>query len=168
MRGQRREWVLDAWVLARAADERAPDRDALELLDLIYRVCDTVLLDGWHGPVSSEYRRRALPRGAVARWLKRMVSSQNPVKVHCLTDVQVDEGHCKHLIGHLHFHDDDIPYLALASRASDRLLVAQESDYTQSVVAYVRNALGVTVVSVREAVAEIQPRTAQPGEPSGE
>ena len=67
-------------------------------------------------------------------------------------DGRLSNRHRRHLVDNLRFHDDDLPFVAVASRGDSKLLATEDSDYTAQVREYLRSALGVAVLSAAEAL----------------
>ena len=67
-------------------------------------------------------------------------------------DGRLSNRHRRHLVNNLRFHDDDLPFVAVASRGSSKLLATEDSDYTAQVREYLRSALGVAVLSAEDAL----------------
>jgi len=61
--------------------------------------------------------------------------------------------HESELIDGLGFDRSDLVFVALASEGPNKLLVAEESDYTPEVKSYLAKKLGVSVLTIEEALA---------------
>ena len=146
------EWVIDTWVLYQVSDFQAPirARTAEHFLAVI-------LLKGQHkvavdseGKIEGEYRSCINnPKNEFQKqwwihikWMANRVVSYSG---------NLPNKHVNHLIQRLHFHDDDLPFVGVANKTKDKLLVAEESDYAPKVRNYLKNNLRIRVMSVEEA-----------------
>jgi hypothetical protein len=142
------EWVLDTWVLVKS-DEPMDDRaaDAVSLLNEIWRQ-HQVAIDH-EGLIEEEYQDNIAPRGHAAKWWIRMVSFAGKI---CRRSGKLDRRHSSRLLDALRFHDDDLPFVAVAATGPDHLLVAEESDYRAEVREYLTDKLRIKVLTVSEAL----------------
>jgi hypothetical protein len=144
---RRCEWVVDTWVLKVAADS---SHDlALDALALLREILEhhSIALDH-EDHIWCQYRDNIPRNSHVQKWWASMVSRGRTAR----HSGKVDQRPKTHLLENLRFHDDDLPFVAVASKAKNRLLVAQESDYTDEVVQYLWFELHVKVVGIREAL----------------
>lgn len=149
----RLEWVIDTWVLYAASDFQVSDRAYTSEHFLAM-----ILLKGQHkvavdneGKIEAEYKRCFdNPKNEFQHrwWIHINWMANKVVKSYSgnLNKKDVD-----HLIKRLHFHDDDLPFVGVASKTKDKLLVAEESDYTPKVRDYLKKNLQIRVMSIYEA-----------------
>jgi hypothetical protein len=52
----------------------------------------------------------------------------------------------------LAFDPSDMPFVAVCYRTPDKLLVAEESDYTDAVKAYLSQSMGIQVLTIAQAL----------------
>jgi hypothetical protein len=142
------EWVLDTWCLQIAQDcQHAKSLQTLSLLEEIRRG-HLITVD--HGRlVLNQYFNNTSGDTHAGQWLRLMLSRSNKVfwRTGKLTNRQELE-----LIEGLGFDRSDLVFVALASEGPDKLLVAEESDYTSEVKRYLLDELGVSVLSIEEAL----------------
>lgn len=143
------EWVIDTNVFAFACDADSEEYlDALGFLDRI-RTGHRIALDYAHqNRIMSEYQRVVGGQKYFQRWWREMQRKHKVVYRHGVLPHQ----HRRHLVENLNFHDDDLPFVAVASLGTSKLLAAEDSDYTAQVRDYLRSALGVAVLSAAEAL----------------
>lgn len=144
---RRCEWVLDTWVLRVAAD--VSDDLALDALALLREILEhhSIALDA-EGHIWREYQRNIAPKSHVEKWWALMVSRGRTVRCSGKLDRRPEE----HLLESLKFHNDDLPFVGVACKTKSRLLVAEESDYTDQVAQYLKLELGVQVLGIRDAL----------------
>ena len=146
---RRREWVVDPRVLKRADDLSGDVELTLTVQAFLFELLQrhSIALDA-EEHIWGEYQRNFPPQSYIRRWWTAMVR-KGKVVTRC---GKLDYRPEKHLLEKLRFHDDDLPFVAVASKGKDRLLVAQESDYTEGVVQYLSYELHVKVVGITEAL----------------
>ena len=141
------EWVLDTWVLQIAQDCTHPKSlQALSLLEEIKKNHRIAVDHGRH--VLTEYFDNTLGRTHAGQWLSIMHSRSN--KLFFRTG-KLSNRHESELIDELHFDRSDLVFVALASEGPDKLLVAEESDYTPEIKQYLAQELGVSVLTIEKA-----------------
>ena len=142
------EWVVDTWALRITQDCRHPKSlQALALLEEIKQK-HRIALD--HGRlVLGQYSDNAPGNTHAGQWLKLMLSRSD--KLYFRTG-KLSRRHEDQLLGGLHFDRSDLVFVALASQGPDRILVAEESDYTPQVREYLASELKVSVLTVEEAL----------------
>ena len=78
-----------------------------------------------------------------AMWMKNKVARR---------DGRLPNRHRRHLTDRLKFDRDDLPFVAVASRGSSKLLATEDSDYDTQVRDYLSSALGVSVLNTAAAL----------------
>ena len=68
-------------------------------------------------------------------------------------DGHLPNQHRNHLLSELRFDDDDLSFVAVASRGVSKLLVTEDSDYSKQVRDYLTEELGVDVLDTADAFA---------------
>ena len=141
------EWVIDTGVLVKAfAHSRDFDIIALSFAISVLRR-HRVALD-FQGRVEGEYIRNLRNSVQFWEWWRVMRDSRRIAR----RDGRLPNRHRRHLVDNLRFHDDDLPFVAVASRGDSKLLATEDSDYNAQVRDYLRSALGVAVLSAAEAL----------------
>ena len=143
------DWVIDTNVFASACDANsAAYLDALGFLDRI-RTGHRVAVDHPHqNHIMSEYQRTVGGRKYFQRWWREMQSKRKIA----YRDGALPRRHRQNLVSALGFHDDDLPFVAVASRGSSKLLATEDSDYDSQVRDYLSSALGVSVLDTAAAL----------------
>ena len=142
------EWVLDTWALQVAQDcQHAKSLQSLVLLEEIRRG-HQIAIDHTR-LVLTQYFNNTSGHTHAGQWLKVMLARSDKIfwRAGKITNRQETE-----LIDGLGFDRSDLVFVALASEGPDKLLVAEESDYTPEVKRYLSNDLGVSVLSIEEAL----------------
>lgn len=143
------DWVIDTNVFVSACDADSDAYlDALGFLDRV-RTNHRIALDYSHqNRIMSEYRRRVGNQKHFQRWWREMQSKRKVA----YRDGALSSRHRRHLVNALGFHDDDLPFVAVASRGSSKLLATEDSDYDSQVRDYLSSALGVSVLNTAAAL----------------
>ena len=143
------EWVVDTNVFASACDADSDTYlDALGFLDRV-RTGHRIALDYDHqNRIMSEYRRRVGNQKYFKRWWLEMQAKRKIA----YRDGVLPRRHRRHLVNALGFHDDDLPFVAVASRGDSKLLATEDSDYDAHVRDYLSSALGVAVLNTAAAL----------------
>jgi len=140
-----REWVVDTCVLRISQDPHDPrSLDALALLHLI-KASDRLAVD--HGrAIVKQYMKHVPPKSHAGQWLKSMLSRADKVIFYpaCLC------ARHRSALSALHFDPDDLVFVATASESVDKKLVSEDSDYSQTVMQYLEQNLGIHVLSIKE------------------
>ena len=150
------DWVIDTEVLARAEglDERHEHWfNVNELLGII-RQSDHYIVMDYDGTIDNQYRKNLQPLGWVHRFLRNFVNQAKIRYVSGRLTNQLSEG-----LDLLHFDPDDHVFVAVAHATrgdSVGRLVAEESDYNDSVIEYLFGQ-GVQVMDCQAALAEARP-----------
>lgn len=144
-----REWTIDTWVLYRV-DEG--DFDALDFLFAVLRY-DMVVFD-YERHIEQEYRRcLAQTRNRyLEEWFKRLISRKKQI----FYSSKLARHHELALL-RLNFDCSDLPFVAVAFRCKDKLLVSENSDYTQQVCNYLQKKLRIQVLSMEQALRIVMP-----------
>lgn len=147
----RLEWVIDTWMFYQASDFQVPTRafTVMHFLTEILRSQHKVAIDR-EGKIEGEYKRCfGNPKNEFQRkwWIHIRWSASKVVSYAG----NLPKKHANYLIQRLHFHNDDLPFVGVASKTKDKLLVAEESDYTLRVREYLKNNLGIQVMPIDEA-----------------
>jgi predicted nucleic acid-binding protein len=141
------QWVVDTWVLEKCNDfSSGICVDCTAFLSAILengRLCVDI-----EGEILEEYDRYIQPHTFLSHWRHRMVREKGQISFFSNKLSNKCE---QHLLKNLHFHSDDIMFVAVASKTKDKLLVSGDSDYNENVCEYLNNQLSVTVVSPRKA-----------------
>jgi len=143
-----KDWTLDTYVLYEVADVNLA---ACTLILMILRQRHRVTFDH-EGHIQAQYWRcikktRGKPGNELLRkWLGEAVA-----KLGQRLSGQLETRHQKAL-SNLRFHADDWPFVAVCSKSASKRLVAEESDYTQEIRAYLRSEMAVHVLSIQAAV----------------
>jgi len=142
------ELVLDTWALQIAQDCcHAKSLQTLALLEAI-RQGHRITIDH-NRSVLQQYSNNTKGNSHAAQWLKVMLSRGD--KIFWRTG-RLSHRHERELVDCLRFDRSDVVFVALASEGPDRLLVAEESDYTPEVIRYLARELGVTVLTIERAL----------------
>ena len=143
------DWVIDTDVLARANDgDESHDHcfNVLQLLGTIRMSGHVIVVDD-EGKVDREYRRNLDPAGMVNRLLIRLGKNNQMRYVSGRLTNRIERE-----LRRLRFDSDDDVFVAVASRTSTGRLVAEESDYSTSVVDYLASE-GIRVINCEVALA---------------
>ena len=140
--------MLDTWALSIAEECSHPK--SLQTLALLEEIKQrhTIALD--HGRlVLGQYFDNTSGNTHAGQWLRLMLSRNN--KLYWRTG-RLSRHHESELVDGLRFDRSDLVFVALASEGPDKLLVAEESDYTPEIKEYLARELGVSVLTVEEAL----------------
>lgn len=140
------EWVLDTWVL-RTAENRNDDRryDALKLL---FEIEDNHSI-AVNQKIVEEYQRHLRPRTCVSKWWSKMSKVSEKIS---FKGGGLPRNKKSYLLNNLGFHQKDIPFVTVAYQTNPKLLVTEDSDYTDSIKDYLNSKLGIVCLPVREAL----------------
>jgi hypothetical protein len=140
---QVKEWTVDTWVLYQAEE----DWSALTLLVLIAE--HHCILFDQEGHIAREYESCLQRTGSLVlrNWLKRLRDR----KAIIFRSGKLPPIHQGALL-RMKFDRSDLPFVAVASRSKDKLLVSEDSDYTQKVCDYLQQQLQVKVLSLSQAL----------------
>ena len=143
-------WVIDTEVLA-CADRGKECHDHFfnvqQLLGTIRSSGHFIVVDH-EGEIEKEYRDNLTSTGWVYKFLNSFSKRGKVLYLSGRLANRLTNG-----LRHLQFDPSDYPFVAVAKRDSTHLLVAEESDYTESVVEYLSGE-GVQVVDCAAALAE--------------
>ena len=144
------DWVIDTDVLARANDGDERHDHCFNVLQLLgtLRMSGHVIVVDDEGRIDREYRRNLDPTGMVNRLLIRLSKGNQIRYVSGQLTNRIERG-----LRRLGFDSDDDVFVAVATRTSTRRLVAEESDYSDTVVGYL-SSQGVRVIDCETALAE--------------
>lgn len=144
------DWVIDTDVLVRADefDERHDHFiNVMQLLGTMLRSEHVIAVDYEH-KIRKEYRENLDPAGWVHKLLRKFVKGGRVVyKSGKLTN------RISRKLRLMNFDTDDDVFVAVAYRSSSRRLVAEESDYTDSIIDYLESE-GVRIIDCKVALAE--------------
>jgi hypothetical protein len=143
------EWVLDTWVLKTA--QEIGDHRSLDALALLHELKSRHRVAVDHGyRILGEYFRHAPGNCHAGQWLRVVVSRSDRMMFRdgCLA---AKNQHA--LLTDPHFDPADLIFVGVSARTADKLLVSEESDYSDPVKTYLLHELGVTVLSVADALA---------------
>ena len=149
MRGD--EWVIDTGVVVRASNPSTEtDLDVQAFVQNV-RLSHHIAVD-IQGHISDEYRRNAMQYIPFRLWWDSMWKLGKVVQ----RDGRLGNRPRQHLVGILRFDDDDLPFVAVASRGTSKFLVSIDSDYTPEVKDYIHSELGVTTFNISDALERSQ------------
>ena len=139
-----REWTIDTWVLYEA--DRG-DFDALDFLLAVLRHHRVVFDHERH--IEQEYQRclKQTRNRYLEEWFKRLIARQARV----FYSGRLPSRHERALL-RMKFDRSDLPFVAVAFQSKDKLLVSEDSDYTQKVCDYLQQQLQVKVLSLSQAL----------------
>ena len=146
---------IDTWGLYKAAEV---DLDAITLLTTVLQR-HFVALD-FEGHIVSEYERcinrttrewRDYPTHKLVReWLAAIIRRRAVYSYSSRLNAEHRRG-----LERLHFDTSDMPFVGLCYRTPDKLLIAEESDYTDLVKEFLRNEMGINVVTMAQALEQL-------------
>ena len=144
------DWVIDTDVLARADCGDDCHDHCINVLQLLgtMRASGHVLVVDHELKVIEEYRRNLRPTGVVQKFLKKFADDG---KIQYKSGRLVDRMSRK--LRRMRFDADDDVFVAVAHGSSSGRLVAEESDYTDSVIDYLASQ-SVRVINCVTALAE--------------
>jgi hypothetical protein len=140
-----KDWVIDAGVLHKAGERADPVQpEAYAFLNAVRVGRQSVFLD-YGGRIIKEYQKPFRKSMLVRQWFSLMSGKL----------VRYESGDLVPAISAgllaIPFHNDDLPYVGVASRTESRFLVSEDSDYTKPVRTFLKNRLSVDVLSARQA-----------------
>ncbi len=138
-----KEWTIDTWVLYEAGGF---NYEALELLFLVGRM-HKVAFD-YEGHIAGEYNRclQRCRNPLLGKWLENLKRRKAAV----FYSGKLHHRHEQALL-RMKFDHSDFPFVAVASRSKDKLLVSEDSYYTDKVCESLRRELRVQVLKVHQA-----------------
>ena len=145
------DWVIDTDVLVRAeilANGHDHWLNVFRLLSSMDALGDSLVVDH-EGEVLRQYRNNLSPGGFVGQLLSRFTIRNQIRYVSGRLQQRIAAG-----LRSLRFDSDDDVFVAVASRSSSGLVLAEESDYSQPVVDFL-SGHGVRVVDCVFAVGEV-------------
>lgn len=134
-------WVIDTDVLVRAED-LAIDH-GMNIFQMLGRLTDgnhRIVVDYTH-QVLGQYYGNLSPTGWVFKILKQLVTRGQINYVSGNVPRNLSEG-----LDSLRFDIDDYVFVGVTSRSADRVLVAEESDYSPDVVRFLSDH-GISVIN---------------------
>lgn len=139
------QWTIDTYVLHKVAEV---DLDASTLILNILLRQDKVVLD-YEGHIVTEYKKCLFKTNneLLQRWFIQIVSKS----ALWFSSKGLIE-HKQYLENKLDFHKDDWPFVAVCSKSKSKMLVSEESDYTNKVKEYLCNKMKVSVLSIKESL----------------
>lgn len=139
---KKKQWVVDTWVLATCNDTDCGDCvDCADFLTYLLRK-GKLCLDP-EGEIYSEYSVHIEPRSFVFQWWQKMIGEDGHL---CSWSSKLQEKHKDRLVKKLNFDKDDIKFVGVASRSTDKLLVSGDSGYNPNVCQYLTDNLEITVL----------------------
>lgn len=142
------EWVIDTNVLIHACSPH--DESGLDAQGLIQTIRQSHHIAVDHqGHIQAEYDRNLRDEKGFRLWIDAMWKLNKVA----FRDGQLSNRHHDHLVGRLRFDNDDLPFVAVASRGVSKLLVTEDSDYSERVRDYLTEELGVDVLNTSSAFA---------------
>ncbi len=143
------EWVLDTWVLEIAQD--IGDHRSLDALALLHELKSRHRIAVDHERrILGEYFRHAPGSCHAGQWLRIVVSRSDRMMFR---DGRLAANYQDALLTELHFDPADLVFVGVSAQTPDKLLVSEESDYSEAVKKYLLDELGVTVLSIADALA---------------
>ena len=144
---QGEEWVIDTSVLVRAhSPSTESDLDAQAFIQNV-RLSHHIAVD-FQAHMISEYKRNVMKYAPFRLWWEAMWRLGRVVQ----RDGELNSRERQHLINNLHFDDDDLPFVAVASKGTSKFLVSVDSDYTPEIQQYLSNALRISTFSASTAL----------------
>jgi len=139
-----REWTIDTWVLYKVDEGNF---DALDFLLAVLRHHKVVFDHERH--IEQEYQRclKRTRNRYLEEWFKRLIARQARV----FYSGRLPNRHERALL-RMNFDRSDLPFVGVAHRSKDKLLVSEDSDYTQQVCDYLQQQLQVKVLSLPRAL----------------
>jgi len=139
-----REWTIDTWVLYKVDEGNF---DALDFLLAVLRHHKVVFDHERH--IEQEYQRclKRTRNRYLEEWFKRLIARQARV----FYSGRLPNRHERALL-RMNFDCSDLPFVGVAHRSKDKLLVSEDSDYTQQVCDYLQQQLQVKVLSLPRAL----------------
>jgi len=101
------------------------------------------------GRIQAEYEKNLRDSVIFRLWIAAMWKLNKVM----FRDGQLSNRHYDHLVGQLRFDNDDLPFVAVASRGVSKLLVTEDSDYSEQVREYLTEELAVEVLNTSRAFA---------------
>ena len=99
--------------------------------------------------IEAEYRPYLYSPSTVAVWWRKMTSYVGKTYRY---SSRLDEANRNELLERLHFHADDLKFVGTARNSGSKILVAEESDYSPEVRAYLLEHKGIQVLGVGEMI----------------
>jgi len=139
-----REWTIDTWVLYKVDEGNF---DALDFLLAVLRHHKVVFDHERH--IEQEYQRclKRTRNRYLEEWFKRLIARQARV----FYSGRLPNRHERALL-RMNFDCSDLPFVGVTHRSKDKLLVSEDSDYTQQVCDYLQQQLQVKVLSLPRAL----------------
>ena len=139
-----REWTIDTWVLYKVDEGNF---DALDFLLAVLRHHKVVFDHERH--IEQEYQRclKRTRNRYLEEWFKRLIARQARV----FYSGRLPNRHERALL-RMNFDCSDLPFVGVAHRSKDKLLISEDSDYTQQVCDYLQQQLQVKVLSLPRAL----------------
>lgn len=143
---ERLQWVIDTWVLRISTTPNTQGMCAISFLNEILRY-HSIKLD-FERKIDNEYKRHIQPGTHAAFWWEQIVRLSG--KIHRYSS-KLSSRHRRRLLS-LAFDLSDLPFVSVASKGKDKLLVSEDSDYNKPVKEYLENHLKVRVLNLEEAL----------------
>ena len=147
-RVQGEEWVIDTDVLVHAhnpSEELYLDTQGLiQMVRQLHHIAldhQEFILNQYESNLSGEVGYR--------HWINAMWK----LNKIAFRDGRLPNRHRNHLLSELRFDDDDLSFVAVASRGISKLLVTEDSDYSEQVRDYLTEELGVEILDTADAFA---------------
>jgi hypothetical protein len=150
------QWVVDTWVLDEAVKIGSPNYISAQTFLMLVLDRHHLALD-YNNVILTQYqhavgRCRSQPGRLPPEWLQKWIAeviAKGNIYYH---DGKVPNKHWKPLLAApLAFDDDDETFVGVAYRTPDKLLVSEESDYSDEVKQYLSEETGIQVLTVLEA-----------------
>lgn len=143
-----KQWVVDTWVLEKCNDTDHSDCiDCIDFLTYLLRK-GKLCLDS-EEEIETEYSGHIKPRTFLFQWWSKIIGEAGHTS---RWSNKLPSKHQNKLLNKLSFHDDDIKFVGVASRSTDKIVVTGDSDYTNTVRTYLKNELGITVTNPTSAL----------------
>jgi hypothetical protein len=155
-----RQWTIDTFVLYEAVKPEGDCFFAAQVVLMRFVSGNAELVLDQQGKILEQYdrciARTERDRGALAVWLRQWLQRvKNRGSIHYY-DGNLAERHRRKLrAAPLSFDPSDLVFVAVAHRSADKLIVSEDSDYTDAVKEYLRQRMdGIRVLSILEAEQE--------------
>ena len=143
-----KQWVVDTWVLAKSND--ADCADCIDCMDFLMHVLrEGKLCLDFEEEIKAEYDRHIKPRTPIFWWWQKMIGQAGHL---CFWSNKLSVKHENRLVNKLKFDNDDIKFVGVASRSTDKIIATGDSDYNQKVCEYLGDNLGITVMNPNSAL----------------
>lgn len=146
------EWVIDTWLLEIA--QQPLDMRSLDALALLQEIKARHRIAVDHGRrILQQYFKHAPGSSHAGQWLRVVLSKSDKT---VWRSGNVPSQNRQDLLGGLRFDPSDLIFVGVAAEGPDRIIVSEESDYSDPVKAYLSSRMGVSVLSIEEALLKVK------------